>query len=57
MVGWNASDVGEATSDSFIRLFPIAQVLEETQALVDGSSPVIRGRVERLESIQGVLSL
>ena len=35
----------------------IAEVLEETQALIDGTSPVIRGRVERLESIQGVLSL
>ena len=57
MVGWNLTDTGEDTSDSFIKLFPIAAVLEETQALIDGSSSVIRGRLERMESIQGVLAL
>lgn len=57
MVGWNATDIGEETSDSFIRLVQIADVLEETQALMDRSSPVITGRVERMENIQGVLSL
>lgn len=57
MVGWNLTEMGEDTSDSFIRLFPIADVLVETRALIDGSSPVIQGRVERMESIQGVLAL
>ncbi len=57
MVGWNAIDIGEPTSDSFIRLFSITDVLEETEALMDGTSPVIQGRVDRLENIQGVLSL
>jgi 6-phosphofructokinase 1 len=57
MVGWNVIDMGEETSDSFIRLFPIERVLQETEALIDGSSSVIRDRVERMESIQGVLAL
>jgi 6-phosphofructokinase 1 len=57
MVGWNLTDTGEPTSDSWIRLFPIADVLEETKALLDGSSPVTMDRVRRMEAIQGVLSL
>jgi 6-phosphofructokinase 1 len=57
MVGWNLTDAGEPTSDSWIRLFPIADVLEETRALLDGSSAVTIDRVRRMEAIQGVLSL
>ncbi len=57
MVGWNLTQIGEETSDSFIRLFPISSVLEETQALINGSSAVIKSRLERMESIQGVLAL
>ncbi len=57
MTGWNLTDQGEATSDSFVRLFPIAGVLEETQALLDGSSEITMDRVRRMESIQGVLAL
>lgn len=57
MVGWNLTESGEPTSDSWIRLFPIADVLEETTALLDGSSSVTIDRVRRMEAIQGVLSL
>lgn len=57
MVGWNLADLGEKTSDSFVQLFPIERVIEATEALIDGSSSIIRDRVERMESIQGVLAL
>jgi 6-phosphofructokinase 1 len=57
MVGWNLTDLGEPTSDAFIRLFPIADVLAETEALLDGSSDVTMDRVRRMEAIQGVLAL
>ena len=57
MVGWNLTGLGEKTSDSFVQLFPIASVMEETLALIDGSSSIIRDRVERMESIQGILAL
>jgi 6-phosphofructokinase 1 len=57
MVGWNFTDKGEPTSDGWIRLFPIADVLEETKSLLDGTSPVTIDRVRRMEMIQGVLSL
>ena len=50
MVGWNATDVGEPTSDSFIRLFPIAQVLEETQALIDGTTRLSYSELEQQAS-------
>lgn len=57
MVGWNLTDVGDETTDSWIRLFPIADVLRETEALLDGTSAVTMDRVRRMEAIQGVLAL
>ena len=57
MVGWNLTNMGEPTTDSFVRVFPIADVLVETQALLDGSSSLAQDRVVRMEKIQGVLSL
>ena len=48
---------GRATEDPSVVLFPIAKVLEETTALLDGSSPVMRRRVKMMEQHQGVLAL
>lgn len=57
MTGWNLGGPGLETSDSWIKLFPIEAVLEETEALLDGSSPVTMDRVRRMEAIQGVLAI
>lgn len=57
MAGWSLSEKGEETSDSFIRLFTFADVLDETRALLDGSSEITMDRVRRMEAIQGVLSI
>lgn len=57
MTGWNLEGPGVDTSDSWIKLFPIEKVLEETQALLDGTSQVTMDRVRRMEAIQGVLSI
>jgi hypothetical protein len=57
MAGWNLTELGEPTSDSWIRLFSLESVLEETAALLDGTSAVTQDRVRRMEAIQGVLSL
>ncbi|MEX0757511.1 MAG: hypothetical protein WD204_06145, partial [Acidimicrobiia bacterium] len=57
MVGWNLTDMGEPTSDSFVRIFPMADVLSETEALLDGTSSVAQDRVVRMAKIQGVLAL
>ena len=57
MTGWNLDGPGVETSDSWIKLFPIAAVLEETEALLDGSSSVTMDRVRRMEAIQGVLAI
>jgi len=57
MAGWNFEGDGIQTSDSWIRLFPIPDVLEETEALLDGSSQVTIDRVRRMEEIHGVLSI
>lgn len=58
MTGWNIGvEVGEPTADDWIRLFEVEDVLAETEALLDGSSPVAIDRVARMEAIQGVLAL
>jgi 6-phosphofructokinase len=57
MAGWNLTEHGDPTSDSWIRLFPFLDVLEETRSLLDGTSPVTMDRVRRMEAIQGVLAL
>ncbi len=57
MAGWNILEQGLSTSDAFIRMFPMSEVLAETESLLDGSSAVTMDRVRRMESIQGVLAL
>lgn len=58
MAGWNIGvEIGEPTTDDWIRLFDIEDVLEETESLLDGTSPVSIDRVARMEAIQGVLAL
>lgn len=58
MVGWGGTSGGGAkTQDPMVRLFPLSRVLEETQAMIDGSSPVTRWRVEMLRQLEGVLPL
>lgn len=58
MTGWNIGiDLGKPTTDDWIQLFAIEDVLKETEALLDGTSPVSVDRVARMEAIQGVLAL
>ncbi|HEX2152378.1 MAG TPA: ATP-dependent 6-phosphofructokinase [Acidimicrobiia bacterium] len=57
MTGWNIDGGGIPTSDSWISLYPITDVMAETEALLDGSSQVTLDRVRRMEDIQGVLSI
>lgn len=58
MTGWNIGiDLGEPTTDDWIRLFDMGDVLEETESLLDGTSSVSIDRVARMEAIQGVLAL
>ena len=58
MVGWLPPVAGGApTEDSSVQRFSLARVLEETRALIDGSSPVTRRRLAMMEKATGVLSL
>jgi 6-phosphofructokinase 1 len=58
MVGWLPPVPGGiATSDSSVHRFPLARVLEETKAVIDGTSPVTKRRVALMSAVSGVLSL
>lgn len=58
MVGWRPSESGGiATNDSSVQRFPLARVLEETKALIDGTSPVTKRRLALMSAASGVLSL
>lgn len=58
MVAWQSTvEGGIPTDDPQLRLFPLETVLAETQAMVDGTSALVRWRVERMEGIHGILAL
>lgn len=48
---------GAATMDPSVFRFPLEKVLEETKALIDGTSPVTRRRVKMMEANEGTLAL
>jgi len=48
---------GVATEDSSVQRFTLERVLEETRALIDGTSPVTRRRLALMEKATGVLAL
>ncbi len=48
---------GRVTDDSSVQRFPLARVLEETQSLIDGSSPLAQRRLKLMSQAAGVLSL
>ncbi|MBL9039412.1 MAG: ATP-dependent 6-phosphofructokinase [Archangium sp.] len=58
MVGWlSPVPGGTQTEDSSVQLFPLARVLEETKALIDGTSPVTQRRLALMARASGVLAL
>ena len=59
MVAWLPQQVegGVQTSDPAIQRFTLERVLDETRALLDGTSAVTRWRVGMLEKLEGALSL
>lgn len=58
MVGWLPPVTGGTpTADSSVVRFSLERVLEETRALIDGSSPVTKRRVALMTQASGVLAL
>ena len=58
MTAWQTSSAGgEATQDRSVTLFGLDRVLEETAALLDGTSLVTKHRVGLMQKAAGVLSL
>lgn len=58
MVAWQPIVAGGTpTADAAVLRFPLAHVLEESHALVDGSSPITQRRLRMMEAIEGVLGL
>ena len=57
MVGWLPHAPGVVTEDSSVHRFPLQRVLEDTRALIDGTSPVTQRRLKLMSQASGVLSL
>ncbi len=58
MVSWDVpGGFGKETPDPFVRIVPLADALEETERLLDGSSPVVAGRMALLDSVEELLAL
>jgi 6-phosphofructokinase 1 len=58
MVAWQPPvQGGLPTQDSSVQRFPLDRVLTETDALIDGSSPVTKRRLQLMEKAAGVLQI
>lgn len=58
MVAWRPSLAGGIpTEDSRVMRYPLTRVIEESAALVDGSSEVVQRRLKMMEAVEGVLAL
>ncbi|UJR79616.1 6-phosphofructokinase [Sandaracinus amylolyticus] len=58
MVAWQSPlPGGIATPDRSVTRWPLAAVLEETEKLLDGRSPVTQQRVAMMQRVSGVLSI
>lgn len=56
MLSWDVPyGHGQATLDPYVRVLPLAEVLAETGRLLDGTSPVIQGRVALLQQVEELL--
>ena len=58
MTAWRSpSAEAIATGDPAVSLVPLDPVLEETDALLRGESPIMKWRLETMERISGVLGV
>jgi 6-phosphofructokinase 1 len=58
MAAWDApASVGTATEDVNVRLVPIADVLAETERLLNGTSPAVKARVKLLQRVEHLLTV
>lgn len=58
MVAWQPIvEGGTPTADPAVFTFPLAEVLAQSDALIDGSSPITQRRVQMMDAIEGVLGV
>ncbi|HEY4223611.1 MAG TPA: 6-phosphofructokinase [Myxococcota bacterium] len=58
MVSWEPpGGFGDKTMDPSVRRVPLQAMIDETKALLDGTSPVTRGRIALLSQAEGLLAL
>ena len=58
MMGWDVQlGAGQATRDSAVRAVPLADVLDESKHLVDGTSPIVQRRMKLLAQVEDLLAL
>ncbi|HZO16053.1 MAG TPA: 6-phosphofructokinase [Polyangiaceae bacterium] len=58
MLGWDVpGEHGAPTPDPHVRMVPLAEVMAESERLIDGSSPVVKARLALLREVQHILAL
>jgi 6-phosphofructokinase 1 len=56
MIGWDSA-IGQPTVDNNVFAVPLADVMAETAAMLDGTSEIVQKRMALFSSIEGVLAL
>jgi len=58
MLAWESpGGFGAETADPSVRVIPLAEVLAETERQLDGTSPVVKKRMELLRQVEHLLAL
>lgn len=58
MLGWEVPGAhGAETSAPSVRVIPLAEVLAETERQLDGTSPIVKKRMELLCQVEHLLAL
>lgn len=58
MMSWDVpGGFGDPTPDPYVRVVPLAAMLEETTRLLDGTSPVTQGRIAMLDQVEDLMVL
>jgi 6-phosphofructokinase len=58
MLGWEVpGGYGAETADPSVRVIPLAEVLAETERQLDGTSPIVKKRMELLRQVEHLLAL
>ncbi|MBR59275.1 MAG: hypothetical protein CMH54_14825, partial [Myxococcales bacterium] len=58
MMSWQApDDYGQETPDPYVRVVPLADMIDETAKMIDGTSAIMKKRIQLLRKVEDILEM